>query len=299
MRYKNILFLIVIIVVISGLSILAGALNWINQFIIVGTLFFIGGLVYNKRFGLKRSVYGFLVLLPFIIIYGGVVVSSNAIHVYPIAFLPLITCPIGLLINSKFGVNASVRKYTYSALFVIFLAILGYLGMPNWLAYVFSKPGEQETVQISAVHNLKLRNEHDSTFYLGDLKGKIVVLDFWSTSCAICLKQFPEFDKLYNYYKFSSEVEFYAVNLSHKGQTSDEIKKVITNYNYSFPTLFTSNEEAKQIKSIFQFNAVPTLIIMGKDGRVEYKGELITADHVIVNNTYRKLNKLINKEFAR
>ncbi len=36
---------------------------------------------------------------------------------------------------------------------------------------------------------------------LSDFKGKVVIVDFWSTGCPPCRKGIPEFEKLYSEYK--------------------------------------------------------------------------------------------------
>jgi peroxiredoxin len=48
----------------------------------------------------------------------------------------------------------------------------------------------------------------------GDLKGKVVLVNFWATDCAICIKEMPEMVRTYERYR-SSGLEFIAVAMKH------------------------------------------------------------------------------------
>ena len=45
-----------------------------------------------------------------------------------------------------------------------------------------------------------------------NLRGKIIVLDFWSSTCAPCRKSLPQMEKFYEQYKNDSRVVIYLVN---------------------------------------------------------------------------------------
>ena len=47
------------------------------------------------------------------------------------------------------------------------------------------------------------------TFSLSDYKGKVVIVNFWATWCADCVKELPDFDRVYK--EYSDEVELLAV----------------------------------------------------------------------------------------
>jgi thiol-disulfide isomerase/thioredoxin len=45
-----------------------------------------------------------------------------------------------------------------------------------------------------------------------DLKGKIIVLDFWSADCTPCRKSMPQMEEFYQKYKNNQKVAIYLVN---------------------------------------------------------------------------------------
>ncbi len=56
---------------------------------------------------------------------------------------------------------------------------------------------------------ITLTGEHISST---SLKGKIIVLDFWSTDCTPCRKSMPQMEEFYQKYKSNQRVAIYLVN---------------------------------------------------------------------------------------
>lgn len=63
-----------------------------------------------------------------------------------------------------------------------------------------------------------IMNYSTAALKLSSLKGKIVILDFWSPGCAGCLKGFPVLDSLQN--RFGDSIQIFLVNK----ETEDSIK---------------------------------------------------------------------------
>lgn len=60
---------------------------------------------------------------------------------------------------------------------------------------------------------------------LSDLKGKLVILDFWSTWCGSCIEAFPKMEKLQN--EFDGLVQFILVN-NFEGDDPSRVKTFLT-----------------------------------------------------------------------
>ena len=63
------------------------------------------------------------------------------------------------------------------------------------------------------------------TYKLEDLKGKIVVLNFWSTKCWACGEEISELNKLVDTYKNGNEVVFLGFAHQAKPQVEQFLKK--------------------------------------------------------------------------
>lgn len=62
------------------------------------------------------------------------------------------------------------------------------------------------------------------TVNLKDLHGKVVVLTFWSTRCAICHAEFPKLNQIVERYK-QQDVVFLAVTMENEAKVNPYLKK--------------------------------------------------------------------------
>ena len=100
------------------------------------------------------------------------------------------------------------------------------------------------------------------TVTLSNLKGKIVVLDFWATWCGPCIKAMPVIFGVAN--RFADRgVEFYAVNA---GEDDAAVQSFFATAEVKPKVLL---DPAGELCSAFKANAIPQTVIVGKDGRIE------------------------------
>ena len=71
-----------------------------------------------------------------------------------------------------------------------------------------------------------------NTYTPEDIKGKVVVINLWFTSCAPCIEEMPELNKLVKEYENNDAVLFLALALDEKGPRLDTFLKThVFNYN--------------------------------------------------------------------
>jgi thiol-disulfide isomerase/thioredoxin len=109
---------------------------------------------------------------------------------------------------------------------------------------------------------------------LKDLRGKVVVLDFWATWCGPCKASFPGMQKAVNKYKNDPNVKFYFVHTMDKAaDPTADARKYITENNYSFDVLMDFRNKETQSSAVaksFGIKAIPTKIIIDADGFVRF-----------------------------
>lgn len=100
---------------------------------------------------------------------------------------------------------------------------------------------------------------------LSDLRGKIIVLNFWSMGCRYCLQEMPDFDE-FNRSK-PEDVTVLMVNLD-KGPS--RVPAYIKNQQFSFTVL---KDERAETARTYMLRGIPTTYIIDKDGIIATRVE--------------------------
>ena len=171
----------------------------------------------------------------------------------------------------------------------VFVTLASYIGFLNLQEYLFNKDTQlpDNIVFTETFTNMK-GQEISSEFF----RGKVVVLDIWSTSCSRCFKKFPEFERFYDENK--NRILIYAVGLPYNNQNRQDIEQVIRKLDYHFPFLI-SNNDFTHYREEYNIAGVPAIIILDKNGKVMYNSSLNNNSFVWVNNLQSLVDEMILK----
>lgn len=102
------------------------------------------------------------------------------------------------------------------------------------------------------------------------LRGKVVMVNFWATSCTTCVKEMPDMVQTYNKYK-GQGLEFIAVAMSY------DPPNYVLNYaqTRSLPFKVALDTQGDIAKSFDDVKLTPTTYVIDKNGNVikRYVGE--------------------------
>jgi len=115
-----------------------------------------------------------------------------------------------------------------------------------------------------------------------DLKGKVVILDFWATWCPPCRQEVPHFVALQNKYR-DQGLEIVGLSLD-KGGAAD-VKPFVEEYKVNYMMLIANDKTAEDYGGI---TGIPTTFVLDKDGKI-VKRFLGYTDPAVFEETIRPL----------
>ena len=102
-----------------------------------------------------------------------------------------------------------------------------------------------------------------------DLRGKIIVLDFWATWCMPCVKSLPGMQKAVNKFSSDDDVVFLFIDCWEKGvNVKQNVKNFLEQNNYTFQVIIDSKNN---VVKKFKVNRIPTKFIIDKKGFIRHK----------------------------
>jgi thiol-disulfide isomerase/thioredoxin len=117
-----------------------------------------------------------------------------------------------------------------------------------------------------------------------DLKGKIVVIDFWATWCGPCVEQMPDNKSLYDAYK-DKGVEFIGVSLDEPEAQAGlmNLKHFVAVNGINWPQYYQGNAWDSEFSSSWGIKAtgIPTVFIVDADGKL-YSTEAVAELHKLI-----------------
>jgi peroxiredoxin len=157
---------------------------------------------------------------------------------------------------------------------LIAVAVLAIVGA---LAYaLMDKPGAPEATFTTL---------EGQPIALADLRGQVVLVNFWATSCPGCIKEMPGMIETYTQYK-DRGFEIIAVAMSY--DPPNYVQSFVKTRQLPFPVAL--DVDGAHARAFGNVQLTPTSFIIGKDGRIlEQKlGEL----------DFAKLKALLDKELS-
>ena len=119
-----------------------------------------------------------------------------------------------------------------------------------------------------------------TTINMKDLKGKVVVIDFWATWCGPCIAEIPNMKKIYAEYK-DKGVEFIGVSLDlpkDKGGL-DKLKDYVAKNDVQWPQYYQGNYWQSEFSAGWGIDSIPCVFMVDQEGNlysIEARGKLET-----------------------
>jgi cytochrome c biogenesis protein CcmG/thiol:disulfide interchange protein DsbE len=165
------------------------------------------------------------------------------------------------------SVTAPRRGVPLWAQIIIWVFLLGLLG----IVALGLKRAQEGTVQPGhAIDNFTLplfsgyEQDSKSEIHLADLRGKVVVINFWASWCKPCEQEAAELQKAWTEYEPTGEVVFLGVDYV---DTEPEARVYLKKFGITYPN---GPDLAGRISQYFRIKGVPETYFIDKDGVLKY-----------------------------
>jgi len=136
---------------------------------------------------------------------------------------------------------------------VIAAVVLAAIGLGGYVA--LNKRDSAPPVTFLSIKGEKISPE--------SLRGKVVMVNFWATSCTTCVAEMPQMVETYNKFK-ASGLEFVAVAMSY------DPPNYVLNYaeTRKLPFKVALDTDGSAAKAYGDVSMTPTTFVIGKDGKI-------------------------------
>jgi peroxiredoxin len=149
-------------------------------------------------------------------------------------------------------------------LMVVLFCVVAYLALQR-LGYLLSAPaitpGEAQARKPFAV-DFTLPDLQGNAVRLSDLRGQVVLLNFWATWCPPCRAEMPSMHALYQEYR-EKGLEILAISSDVRGK--EIVAPFIARLGLTFPVLL---DPRNVVGSQLWVQGLPTSYVLDKQGRV-------------------------------
>ena len=108
--------------------------------------------------------------------------------------------------------------------------------------------------------NFTLTDLNGKTWTLKDLRGKVVLVNFWATWCPPCRKEMPDLETLYQ--RFGQQG---LVILGISDEDAATVRPFIAKQGTTYPILLNLG---RKVNELFQIDGIPKTFIYGRDGKI-------------------------------
>ena len=134
-----------------------------------------------------------------------------------------------------------------------------------------------------AAPNFSVRTLDGTIISLADLKGKVIVLNFWFIGCPACLDMEPKLNAFKAKFAGNDNVAFLAMT----ADPSIELKKYLSKVRFDYQQA----ADAKAAMDMFVFVGFPKNIVIGKTGEIVYWRSTVKA--------WDKFESVVRRELER
>lgn len=111
--------------------------------------------------------------------------------------------------------------------------------------------------------NFTLKSRSGKNIKLSELRGEVVMLNFWASWCGPCRQEMPHLEKIHKKYKRLG-FTLLGVNVE---ENSTDAKNYLKDVKVTFPVLFDNTQKTSKL---YDVSAMPTTILIDRNGNKRF-----------------------------
>lgn len=118
-----------------------------------------------------------------------------------------------------------------------------------------------------------------STVYLSDFRGKVILLEFWRSTCPACQTSAVQLEALRKQY----ETEGLVIILLDLGESASTVARYMTSYGYGgFVVVLESRGFFSPIAEMYNLSGTPRLVLIDRSGVIRHNGSASALSEELV-----------------
>lgn len=147
---------------------------------------------------------------------------------------------------------------------LLFLVMVGLIFWALYQSLYNNQPTRPEVGDLAPNFTLTTLDGKESS--LEDLKGKVVMINFWASWCEPCRTEMPAMQEAYEKYK-DQGFEIVAVNIAETDVTAASFAR---QYGLTFPIWMDRDREVTQL---YKIGPIPSSLFVDSNGKITYRYE--------------------------
>ena len=144
-------------------------------------------------------------------------------------------------------------KNSYSLLMKPLLVLAGMVLISSGSFAASNAPAPDFTLKSSTGENLRL----------SELKGQVVMINFWASWCGPCRQEMPELNEIQAKYE---DLGFTILGVNVE-ENSSKANEMLAENPVNFPVLYDTEN---RVTELFKVDAMPSTILVDRDGNMRY-----------------------------
>jgi cytochrome c biogenesis protein CcmG/thiol:disulfide interchange protein DsbE len=139
------------------------------------------------------------------------------------------------------------------------------LSISTGAAFLLSRcsSGEKEP-SLASAPDFSLKSFDGREITLSQLKGKVVLLDFWATWCGPCKESIPHLIQLYKNYR---EKGFEVVGMNVDKGDGETVRRFVTSMDIPYPVIIAPEDVVRS----YRVTGIPVIFLIDKKGMIRQK----------------------------